>query len=137
MNITYKKNLILEKEAVIDLFSSVRWKSREYPEDLAAGLKNSSCVYTAWQDSQLVGLINGLSDGYMVVYFHYVLVRPEYQKLGIGKRLLELMLEEYKHVHTKVLIAYNRKVKFYRKFGFEKAGFAKPMFLTDMPEEID
>ena len=119
------------------MFLSVQWKSHGYPDDLLAGLKNSDCVYTAWEDSLLVGLINALSDSYMVVYFHYVLVRPEYQRQGIGKKLLELMLEEYKNVHTKVLIAYNRKVRFYKKLGFEKAGYAKPMFLADMSDRTD
>jgi ribosomal protein S18 acetylase RimI-like enzyme len=67
------------------------------------------------------------------VYIHFLLVRPEYQHRGIGSKLLNLVLEEYKHVHTKILVSYNRKVKFYKRAGFEKAGFAKPMLMTDVP----
>ncbi|MBN2443639.1 MAG: GNAT family N-acetyltransferase [Spirochaetales bacterium] len=134
MDIEYKKNIPLQKKDVISLFSSVEWRSQEYPGDLMSGLKNSDCVYTAWEDSLLVGLINALSDRHMVVYFHFVLVRPDYQHKGIGQKLVTLMLKEYKKVHTKILMAYNRKVRFYKKAGFKKVGYAKPMILTDMAD---
>ena len=128
----YKKNIHLEEKDVVDLFSSVRWRSQQYPGDLVAGLKNSDCVFTVWKGSYLIGLINALTDGYMIVYIHFLLVRPEYQRQGIGTRLLDLVLEEYKHIHTKILMAYNRKVKFYKRAGFEKADFAKAMLMTDV-----
>jgi GNAT superfamily N-acetyltransferase len=53
----------------------------------------------------LVGLINSLSDDVMMVYFHYLLVRPEYQGIEIGKELVKLMLEEYEDFARKVVIA--------------------------------
>jgi GNAT superfamily N-acetyltransferase len=130
----YKKNIHLEEKDVVDLFSSVKWRSQQFPADLVAGLHNSDCVFTAWEDNCLVGLINALTDGYMILYIHFLLVRPEYQGRGIGTQLLNLVLEEYKQIHTKILVSYNRKVKFYKRAGFEKAGFAKPMLLTDIPE---
>ena len=129
----YKKNIHLEEKDVVDLFSSVRWRSRQFPSDLVAGLLNADCVFTAWEDNYLVGLINALTDGFMIVYIHFLLVRPEYQRRGIGSKLLNLVLEEYQQVHTKILVSYNRKVKFYKRAGFEKAGFAKPMLMTDIP----
>ncbi len=96
MEIKYKKiNDFTEKE-LQDLFLSVNWDSGNYPDKLKKAMRNSHCVYSAWAYDEdrgqeiLVGLINSLSDGVMTVYFHYLLVRPEYQGKGIGKKLVEL-----------------------------------------------
>ena len=45
-----------------DLFLSVNWSSGNYPQKLAAAMKNSGAVFTAWDDNKLVGLINSLDD---------------------------------------------------------------------------
>ena len=107
-----------------------------YPDKLKKAIKNSHHVYSAWvydEDSGqeiLVGLINSLSDGVMTAYFHYLLVRPEYQGKGIGKKLVKLMLEEYKGMARKAVIAYDHEVDFYEKCGFKMGEGKIPMFVT-------
>lgn len=66
----------------------------------------------------------------MTVYFHYLLVRPGYQGIGIGKELVKLMLEEYEDFSRKVVIAYDNEVEFYKKCGFEVGEDKSPMFVT-------
>jgi GNAT superfamily N-acetyltransferase len=66
----------------------------------------------------------------MTVYFHYLLVRPEYQGIGIGKELVQLMLDEYRDITRKVVIAYHNGVDFYRKCGFEVGEDKSAMFIT-------
>jgi len=66
----------------------------------------------------------------MTVYFHYLLVLPDYQNMGIGKELVSLMLLEYKDFARLAVIAYDREVDFYKKCGFELGGDKSPMFVT-------
>lgn len=49
---------------------------------------------TAWNDENtLVGCIRIITDGYYFGTISEILVMPEYQKHGIGKRLMELAWE--------------------------------------------
>jgi len=59
-------------------------------------MRNSGSVFTAWDGNKLIGLINVLDDGVMTAYIHYLLVDPDYQNRGIGRRLVQLVLEEYR-----------------------------------------
>jgi ribosomal protein S18 acetylase RimI-like enzyme len=66
----------------------------------------------------------------MTAYFHYLLVRAEYQGMSIGKELVQLMLQEYENFARKVVIVYNREVEFYKKCGFEVGKDKSPTFVT-------
>ena len=66
----------------------------------------------------------------MTVYFHYLLVRPEYQGQGIGKTLVAMMLERYKDCLRKAVIVYDSEIDFYRQCGFEIGTGKTPMFIT-------
>lgn len=130
MSIQYKDTREFCEEELRELFLSVGWSSGNYPDKLKLAMRNSNKVYSAWFEGKLVGLMNALSDGYMTAYFPYVLVKPEYHGKGIGKTLVELMLEEYKDCARKVLIAYDKKIGFYEKCGFERGEGTLPMSIT-------
>lgn len=136
MEIKYKKIKDFKEKELQDLFLSVKWDSGNYPDKLKKAIKNSHTVYSAWAPDEaeghekLVGLINALSDGVMTVYLHYLLIRPEYQGTGIGKKLVNLMLEEYKDIARIAVIVYDSEVKFYEKCGFELGEDKSPMFVT-------
>lgn len=95
-------------------------------------MKNFETVYTAWDGEKLVGLICAMDDGIMTAYIHYLLVSPAYQKLGIGKKLVEMMKEKYKDYLRIALVAYNGKIRFYEACGFKKANDSSPMFIASL-----
>jgi GNAT superfamily N-acetyltransferase len=130
MNITYRNVKDIEITQLQSLFASVQWDSANYPEKLHLAIKNSHNVITAWDGDRLAGLMNALSDGVMTAYFHYLLVRPEYQKLSIGRTLVKMMLEEYSEYARKVLIAYEQETAFYKQCGFGVGEGKIPMFVT-------
>lgn len=65
------------------LFLSVGWSSGHYPQRLVVAMRNFEAVYVAWDDDVLVGLICAMDDGSLTACVHYLLVRPEYQGMGI------------------------------------------------------
>ncbi|WP_226536815.1 GNAT family N-acetyltransferase [Fictibacillus halophilus] len=73
---------------------------------------------TAWQNDRLVGCIRILTDGYFFGTISEILVLPEFQKMGIGKRLMELAWET---THTSLFFgAQPGKEPFFEKLGFVK-----------------
>ena len=87
MSINYKYIKEFDQIQLQELFLSVKWDSAKYPAKLRMAIKNSDAVCSAWDGVKLVGLMNSLSDGVLNVYFPYLLIRPEYQGTGIGKKL--------------------------------------------------
>lgn len=89
----------------------------------------AGAVYiSAWDGEKLIGLINALDDGELTAYVHYLLVNPEYQKDGIGTRLVEMIKQKYKDYLCIVLTAENPGlVGYYEKLGFDVMHDAFPM----------
>lgn len=118
--VEYKNIKTFQTEQIKELFLSVNWDSGKYPEKIAAGLKNSSVVISAWDGERLVGLVRGLDDGETVGFLHYLLVNPEYQGQHIGEELMKRILEEYKNLlYIKIMPSDPGTIPFYQKFGFE------------------
>lgn len=130
MDISYSDGKDVDIRQLQSLFASVQWDSANYPEMLHLAIKNSHSVVTAWDDNKLVGLMNALSDGVMTAYFHYLLVRPEYQGMNIGRSLVQMMLSRYAEYARKVLIAYEQEAGFYQRCGFTVGEGKLPMFVT-------
>ncbi len=89
-------------------------------------------MYSAWDGDRLVGLICAMDDGIMTAYIHYLLVRPDYHGVGIGKNLVGMMKEAYRDYLRIVIVAYNSEVGFYETCGFKKAEDSSPMFITEL-----
>ena len=75
--------------------------------------------YGAYEDGELVGAVMAIEfeKSAMIKYF---MVKKEFQKKGIGKRLFETLLgslhSEYEHIY---LHAHTDFVPFFEKYGFE------------------
>ncbi|MBE6765809.1 MAG: GNAT family N-acetyltransferase [Ruminococcaceae bacterium] len=132
MAITFKDTHEFSREELEELFLSVEWSSGHYPDKLVIAMRNFEKVFTAWDGDKLVGLICAMDDGIMTAYIHYLLVRPDYQHMGIGKQLVDSMKEVYADYLRIVLVAYDDEIGFYKSCGFEKSNDASPMFITSL-----
>ncbi len=130
MNIVYKEDKDIDKQRLQELFLSVSWAAANYPEKLQKAIKGSHTVLSAWDGDNLAGLMTALADGAINVYFHYHLVDPEYQGMGIGKKLASMMLEKYKDYLRKILIVNENQVQYYEQSGFELLEDKVPMIVT-------
>ena len=121
-NITFKQYINYKQEEIIKLYLSVGWINyTERPEMLKQAYSNSLYMIGAYDGDDLIGIIRVVGDGHSIIYIQDIIVLPDYQRRGIGKDLLERVLEKYAHVYQKILLTMNEEktVKFYESVGFE------------------
>lgn len=109
------------EEEILNLYEQVGWKNYvDNPVMLRDAYKNSLKILGAYENEKLLGIIRTVGDGCSIVYIQDILVLPEYQRQGIGKALLNEILEIYKNVYQKVLLTDNteRTISFYKSLGF-------------------
>ena len=123
-NLVFKEEIILNVEDILYLYNDVGWNS--YTKDidsLIKSIKNSLKVISVWDKDLLVGLIRVVGDGHSIIYIQDILILQKYQNRGIGKRLIEIILDKYKNVMQKVLLTdkEEKNILFYKKVGFSMA----------------
>jgi len=119
IELSHEKNI--HPEDLMKLYQNVGWSA--YTEDLdllKEAIMKSLDVVTSWEDGELVGLIRTIGDGLTILYIQDILVQKNYQKRGIGSRLLQEILEKYASVRQKVLLTEEAEDvrAFYEKNGF-------------------
>lgn len=126
-----------------ELYDSQGWTSyTNSTDDLSTLLTNCYLVYSAWDGDNLVGLIRTISDGVSICYIQDILVRPRYQGLGIGKKLLSFVLNSAKEIRQLFLTtdaADTYVTDWYQRQGFEPnetlgmVGYALPLAASGPP----
>ena len=112
----------IDVESLCAIYNSVGWST--YTRDvngLLAAINGSDFLVIAQENSTLIGLARAISDDASVVYIQDILVRPSHQGRGIGKGLVEAILNRYQHVRQKVLLTDDRpeQLQFYASLGFK------------------
>lgn len=113
----------LTPEEYMELRKLVGWGM--FPlEQAAEGLKNSFILVCFRVNGKPVALGRAVSDYGYVVYIADVIVVPEYQGQGLGRKVMEYLLEQIKaslkpgYRVMISLLAAKGKEAFYNKFGF-------------------
>lgn len=108
-------------DELLPLYEAVGWTSyTRAPELLATAVAGSSYVVVARRGGRLVGIARAVSDGATICYVQDVLVLPDQQRTGIGRGLVEAVLDRYRTVRQKVLLTDDepRQRAFYESLGF-------------------
>jgi len=131
MDITISLTDTIESSEVIALYKANNWSAASKPHELLNALRNSHSLVTARASEKLIGLGNAISDNYLVVYYPHMLVHPEYQRKGIGKKMMNVLKEKYEGFHQQMLTADSEAIEFYKALGFEKAGITEAMWVYE------
>ena len=75
---------------LVALYGSVGWTNyTSNPAMLEEAVKASLWQLVVYDEKELVAYIRLVGDGHSVLLVQDLLVRPDYQRQGIGKKLLE------------------------------------------------
>ena len=106
------------KAPVFIKFVNKVWQGN-YDMDKTQDALSKTLNITAYDGDELVGCLRMLSDGYFFGTITELLVLPEYQKQGIGSRLLQLAKE-----NTPTMLYFGSQLgmeAFYEKNGCQKS----------------
>lgn len=114
----------LTAEQFIELWETV-WGDGPSLKQTELALKNTIFRISVWDEDKLVAMARMLGDMGLDYYIKDVVVRPEYQHQGIGRMMInELMnfINDNGVKGTEIFVelcAVPDKIPFYQKFGFE------------------
>ena len=121
MEITIKEYTEYNADEIIGLYKSVGWCSyTNRPKMLEHAFEHSLKILGAYNEKKLIGIIRAVGDGFSVLFIQDILVHPEYQRKGIGTKLLKSMLSFYPEVYQTQLVTdkTEKTVGFYKSCGF-------------------
>lgn len=119
--ITYKLDKMPTAEQVIKLYDDAELpRPTNDSERIRKMFEHSDLIVTAWDGDRLVGLARTITDWVWSSYLADLAVSPDHQKLGIGKKLVELTREEIGEESMILLLSVPDAMTYYPRIGFEK-----------------
>ncbi|MEY4665409.1 GNAT family N-acetyltransferase [Weissella cibaria] len=112
-----------DQAEIYDLYESVGWIAyTKNPDRLWRAFANSQYMTEKNNQGEIVALIRWVTDQATVVLIQDLLVHPDYQRKGLGKKLMQRALAEiksYGQLQIEVLTDDEETtVSFYKSLGF-------------------
>ncbi|MHB0798514.1 GNAT family N-acetyltransferase [Bacillus thuringiensis] len=105
------------------LCDSVGWTNYMNFEVVEISLQNSIYCIIVKDNNQIIGMGRIVGDGAIYFYIQDIVVHPEYQKNGIGKKIMNTLVEYLnQNAPDKAFIglfASQGKTSFYEKYDFK------------------
>lgn len=121
MEIIYRNDIIPDINQIIDVYNSSGINrpvaDKERIEKMYA---NSNLILTAWKNDKLIGISRSLTDFCYCCYLSDLAVRREYQKGGVGKKLVQLTKEKIGEQTALILLSAPTAIDYYPKVGMQK-----------------
>lgn len=124
VEIEYVRAYVPDTENILKLYNDAGWIAYTVnPEELIKGIHKSLTVYSAWFKKELIGFLRIIGDGLTIIYIQDILVLKKFRKMGIGKKLINMMLSDFSNVRQLVLLTDNNSEtnNFYTSCGFTPA----------------
>ena len=95
------------------------WSRRE-PDLIVRALENSLAVVSIWDKDELVGFARATGDKVFNATVWDMVVRPDYQRLGVGRLVMCELLKELDEYSIPLVTLYADPGTdgFYKRFGF-------------------
>ena len=113
-----------DEGAALALYAAVGWTNyTQRPEMLRRAFAGSLCTLCAYDGGRIAGIVRAVGDEASVLCVQDLLVLPEYQRRGLGSRLLRELLARYPDVYQTMLLTDDtpEHAAFYEHAGFTNA----------------
>lgn len=113
------------------------WAIDRRLEDLETAIDHSDPVVTVWNERQLIGFARATSDGIYRATIWDVIVHPDYQGAGLGRKLVETVLAHPRmnRVERVYLMTTNQQ-QFYQRIGFQNNAMTTMVLFNRYQEEF-
>ncbi len=111
----------IDFDKIIELYDSVGWSNyTNDPSSLREAFKNSIYVAVAIQNDNVCGIVRSIYDDVSIHYLQDILINPQHQRQGIGRKLFDSVLERFSHVITHMLLTDDeeKQISFYKSLGY-------------------
>jgi N-acetylglutamate synthase-like GNAT family acetyltransferase len=97
------------------------WAKDRDMEQMAIAIANSKPVVSVWDGDRLIGFARATSDGVYRATIWDVVIHPDYQGAGLGRKMVETVLM-HPHVNRveRVYLMTTNQQEFYKRIGFEE-----------------
>lgn len=104
-----------------ELFNAAAfWAQDRKIEDLAIAIANSEPAISVWDGDRMIGFARATSDGIYRGTIWDVVIHPDYQGAGLGRKLVQTVLSHPRMSRVeRVYLMTTRQQKFYERIGFE------------------
>lgn len=119
-NIRYRTDIVPDSELIINLYIDAGLKRPvEDKSRMERIFNNSNLVITAWDNDRLIGLSRALTDCGYWCYLADLAVSLNYQKQGIGFRLIQETKIKAGQDCTLLLLSAPSALSYYKKIGLQ------------------
>jgi N-acetylglutamate synthase-like GNAT family acetyltransferase len=113
---------IIDLEQLHDLFKQAAfWAKDRNIEEMGIAIANSNPTITVWDKDSLIGFARATSDGIYRATIWDVVIHPDYQGAGLGRKLVETVIAhpQVNRVERIYLMTTHQQC-FYERIGFEE-----------------
>jgi len=122
INIIYKVEQTLDPSEFIDVLNRSTLGERRPVDDfkrITEMCKNANLIVAARLDGKLIGVARSITDFTYCTYFSDLAVDKDYQKRGIGKRLIEETKKQTPQAKL-ILLSAPAAIDYYPKIGMKR-----------------
>jgi N-acetylglutamate synthase-like GNAT family acetyltransferase len=96
------------------------WAQGRSLEDLNVAIANSEPVVSVWDGERLIGFARANSDGIYRATIWDVVIHPDYQGRGLGRKLVQTVLSHPRLSRVeRIYLMTTHQQRFYERIGFE------------------
>ncbi len=123
----HRKIQFCDRAADIDLnqlkelfYITAFWGKDRKIEDLAIAIANSEPVISVWDGDRMIGFARATSDGIYRAAIWDVIIHPDYQGRGLGRKLIHTVLSHPRMSKVeRIYLTTTYQQRFYEQIGFE------------------
>jgi ribosomal protein S18 acetylase RimI-like enzyme len=111
----------IDFKQLLELFQiAAFWAQSRKIEDLEVAISNSEPAISVWDGDRMIGFARATSDGIYRATIWDVIIHPDYQGAGLGRKLVETLLSHPRLSRVeRVYLLTTYQQGFYARIGFE------------------
>lgn len=121
----------IDFKQLLELFQiAAFWAQSRKIEDLEVAIANSEPAISVWDGDRLIGFARATSDGVYRATIWDVIIHPDYQGAGLGRKLVETLISHPRLSRVeRVYLLTTYQQGFYARMGFEYSNPSTTMVL--------